>query len=171
MPVEIETRSDCSRCAALCCIAFPAESGEGFAATKDAGQPCPRLGPDARCTIYDRRKEEGFAGCIGFECFGAGQFVTSRHGGTSDWQADDKRLARMASHFLAIRRAFELLWLARHAQDSSVGQSARSDAQAIEAELVELILYQDEQDEVRGLAEVERRLRRLLKGEAPQGRG
>lgn len=167
---EIATRSDCSRCAALCCIAFPAESGEGFAASKEAGEPCPRLGPFGQCTIYWRRAEEGFAGCVGFECFGAGQYVTARHGGSNDWQADAGRLARMTAHFLAIHRAFELLWLSRHAQEISGSLAARSDAAALEKELVAIISRPADQLEARDLPEIERRLRSLLKGSAQQSR-
>ena len=37
MAVPLENRSDCTRCAALCCIAYPSQDMPGFAAAKDAG--------------------------------------------------------------------------------------------------------------------------------------
>ena len=59
MASVLETRSDCSRCAALCCIAYPSEEMPGFSAAKQAGQACPKLGSDGLCTIYTRRAEDG----------------------------------------------------------------------------------------------------------------
>ena len=162
MAIAIETRSDCTRCAALCCIAFPSETMEGFAASKERGEACPRLRPDGSCSIYDRRKEEGFAGCVGFECFGAGQYVTQLHGGNSEWRADPELLARMVDSFLDIRRAFELLWLAGHAKQSASTDNAHGTAHAIEESLREIIEHRDQGGELRDLAAVENDLRDLL---------
>ena len=52
MATRLESRSDCTRCAALCCIAYPSEDMPGFAAAKEAGQPCPKLGDDARNPLW-----------------------------------------------------------------------------------------------------------------------
>ena len=68
MAVPLENRSDCTRCAALCCIAYPSQDMPGFAAAKDAGEACPKLANDGQCTIYANRADQGFAGCIRFEC-------------------------------------------------------------------------------------------------------
>ena len=58
MATRLESSSDCTRCAALCCIAYPSENMPGFAAAKEAGQPCPKLGHDGLCTIYADRAEQ-----------------------------------------------------------------------------------------------------------------
>ena len=110
------TRSDCARCAALCCIAFPAEEMPGFAASKAAGEPCPKLGGDGRCTIYDTRSENGFGGCVAFECFGAGQHVVQTLFDARDWRDDPRLLPQMVETFLAMRPVSELLYLVDHAR-------------------------------------------------------
>jgi len=46
-----------------------------FAIDKDAGQPCPNLRPDFRCSIHDRLRQQGLPGCAVYDCFGAGQQV------------------------------------------------------------------------------------------------
>ena len=124
MAATLETRSDCSRCAALCCIAYPSEDMPGFAAAKQAGEPCPKLGNDGLCTIYARRAEEGFAGCIRFECFGAGQHVvqTLFHG--RDWRDDAALLGPMVDAFLAMRPVSDLAYLVDRALDVSPGDPA-----------------------------------------------
>ncbi|WP_370030221.1 hypothetical protein [Qipengyuania mesophila] len=115
MAPVLETRSDCSRCAALCCIAYPSEEMPGFSAAKQAGQPCPKLGADALCTIYARRAEEGFAGCIRFECFGAGQHVVQSLFEGRDWRGDGTLLGPMVEAFLAMRPVSDLAYLVERA--------------------------------------------------------
>ena len=112
----IETRADCSRCAALCCIAYPSDDMPGFSARKEAGEPCPKLGRDGLCTIYERREEEGFAGCIRYECFGAGQHVVETLFAGRDWRSDPALLPAMVENFLAMRPVSDLLFLARRAE-------------------------------------------------------
>jgi hypothetical protein len=70
-----ELRADCGRCAALCCVAPAFTRSADFAIDKAAGQPCPNLGPDHRCTIHDHLRGSGFPGCAAYDCFGAGQRV------------------------------------------------------------------------------------------------
>ena len=109
---RIATRSDCASCAALCCIAYPSGEMPGFAAEKRSGEPCPKLDTCGGSTIYDDRERLGFAGCIAYECFGAGQFVTQAalaHGG----EPGDRATQAMIDHFLGVRPAFDLLYLAQ----------------------------------------------------------
>lgn len=68
--------ADCSACAALCCVVLRLTRSHDFAIDKPAGTPCPHLRADDRCGIHDRLRPEGFAGCVTFDCFGAGQLVT-----------------------------------------------------------------------------------------------
>jgi hypothetical protein len=74
-------RADCSRCAALCCVALAFDRSALFAFDKPAGVPCPHLGPDLRCGIHACRAQEGFAGCVAYDCSGAGQRATALFGG------------------------------------------------------------------------------------------
>jgi hypothetical protein len=134
----LEIRSDCSRCAALCCIAFPSDEMPGFSASKQAGEPCPKLDQGGRCTIYDRREQEGFGGCIRFECFGAGQHVTQTLFGGRDWRDDPRLLDPMVEAFLSSRRVFELLYLVNHAKERELDPGQTETIEALKEELAEI---------------------------------
>ncbi len=75
---------DCSTCAALCCVALAFDEGEDFAFDKPAGLPCPHLAQH-ECSIYNHLEEEGFSGCLRYDCLGAGQRTVALHDGIS-WQ-------------------------------------------------------------------------------------
>lgn len=79
-------RPDCARCAALCCMALAFDAGDMFAIDKPAGTPCPNLGADHRCTIHRDLTDKGFAGCVAFDCLGAGQRVSQDIFGGQSWQ-------------------------------------------------------------------------------------
>src|SRR5258706_258674 len=70
---RLELRADCQRCFALCCVAPAFSASADFAIDKAAGQPCPNLRADFRCSIHDRLRPRGFAGCAAFDCLGAGR--------------------------------------------------------------------------------------------------
>ncbi len=48
-----------------------------FALDKRADQRCPHLADQGRCGIHPRLAREGFAGCVAYDCHGAGQRVTA----------------------------------------------------------------------------------------------
>jgi hypothetical protein len=73
--------ADCSRCCGLCCIVPAYFEVQGFAFDKPSDTPCPHLGATSRCAIHSQRIERGFGGCVGFDCHGAGQWVTAQFGG------------------------------------------------------------------------------------------
>ncbi len=84
---------DCTSCAALCCVAYPFEKGDGFAIDKDVGTPCPNLSKDDfRCTIHATLAKRGFGGCVSYDCAGAGQRVTQEFFEGENWR--DVRLLR-----------------------------------------------------------------------------
>ena len=81
-----------------------------FAISKDAGQPCPNLRPDFGCSIHDRLRPLGFAGCAAYDCFGAGQHVTQDTFGGRDWRQEPGIAAPMFAAFAIMRQLHELLW-------------------------------------------------------------
>lgn len=107
---RLELRADCSRCSALCCVAPAFSVSADFAINKPAGQPCPNLRADFRCSIHDRLRPVGFAGCAAFDCFGAGQQVTQVTFGGRDWRANPGLAAPMFAAFAVMRQLHELLW-------------------------------------------------------------
>lgn len=108
-------RSDCSRCAGLCCVALSFTRSADFPEDKEAGDPCRHLGPDFGCGIHDRLRDRGYAGCTVFECSGAGQQVTQVTFGGTDWRAEPRLRQSMFDVFGVMRQLHEMLALLEEA--------------------------------------------------------
>ena len=91
-----DLRADCARCAALCCVLPGFSASADFAIDKPPGTPCPNLVPGHRCGVHDRLRPLGFAGCVAYDCFGAGQRAV--RGGHPEVT------------FAGLRHLHELLW-------------------------------------------------------------
>jgi uncharacterized protein YjbI with pentapeptide repeats len=102
-------RADCARCAGLCCVAPAFAASAEFAIDKPAGTPCPNLRPDHRCGIHDRLRPSGFSGCTAYDCFGAGQRVTTETFAGTDWRDGPAAAAGMFAVFEVVRALHELL--------------------------------------------------------------
>lgn len=109
-PGPSDLRADCANCFALCCVALPFSVSADFAIAKDAGRPCPNLDDDFRCGIHPRLRDEGFAGCVAFDCFGAGQKVSQHTFGGRDWRRFPETSGRMFAAFGVMRALHELMW-------------------------------------------------------------
>jgi hypothetical protein len=103
--------ADCTRCAALCCVAPAFAKSSDFAVHKPAGQACKNLADDFRCGIHDRLPERGFRGCVVFDCFGAGQRITQETFGGRDWRGTPEIAGAMFATLPVMRQLHELLWL------------------------------------------------------------
>jgi uncharacterized protein YjbI with pentapeptide repeats len=108
--MERELTADCSRCAALCCVAPAFARSSDFAVDKPAGTACRHLGADFRCTIHEHLAERGFRGCTVFDCFGAGQRLTQETFGGRDWRASPEIAGAMFATLPVMRQLHELLW-------------------------------------------------------------
>jgi hypothetical protein len=114
--MDISTmRADCARCAALCCVALAFDRSPLFAISKANGEVCPNLGANDRCRIHTRRTQMGFAGCVAYDCLGAGQRVTQEVFGGRSWRQDPARRDAMFRAFATMRRVHELLLLLHEA--------------------------------------------------------
>ncbi|MGW5051788.1 pentapeptide repeat-containing protein [Actinokineospora sp. NPDC004072] len=100
-----ELHGDCARCYGLCCVALPFPKSADFAADKPAGTPCANLLADFRCGIHDRLRGSGYTGCAVYDCFGAGQRVSTG----PDWR-DPAAAGPMFAAFPKVRALHELLW-------------------------------------------------------------
>lgn len=127
-------RADCARCAALCCVAFAMDRGSSFAIDKPNGAPCPHL-EEHQCGIYAERAEEGFHGCIAFDCLGAGQRVTQEVFGGRSWRRDPSIFTPMMLSFAAMREVHELLLLLQQAAKAPLSAEERDVLRALEQEL------------------------------------
>jgi Pentapeptide repeats (8 copies) len=103
-------QADCGRCFGLCCVAPGFSASADFAIDKPAGQPCPNLLPDFRCGIHRHLRQQGFRGCAGYDCFGAGQWVSQFTFGGVDWRQAPGTARPMFEVFAISRQLHELLW-------------------------------------------------------------
>lgn len=143
----IETRADCSRCHALCCVVPPFDAVQGFAEDKPAHQACRHLQADFRCSLHKDLPGHGYPGCAAYDCLGAGPQLLRRLPGPP-WsaQADPRALF---DAFLLQRRVhaqYALVDLAlQRLPDDAEGvalkarlvQAAEAGASAVEVGLLE----------------------------------
>jgi hypothetical protein len=108
--VSQQLRADCSRCRALCCVAPAFTRSADFAIDKPAGMPCPHLAAGFTCEIHSALRPSGFAGCAAYDCFGAGQRVSTETLPGVDWREGPAAAQRLFDAFAAMRRLHELLW-------------------------------------------------------------
>lgn len=107
-------KADCSACVALCCVVPPFDAAQGFGFDKAAHAPCEHLCADHRCGIHDALIPRGFAGCVAFDCLGAGQRLTAAavaRFGDADWRTRREVAAWLFEAYPRVRRAQE--WLAQ----------------------------------------------------------
>jgi hypothetical protein len=127
-------RSDCDRCASLCCVALAFDRSEDFAHDKPAGAACCHLSVH-RCTIHRERVMRGYGGCVRYECSGAGQRVTMDVFGGRTWRDDPELLEPMMAAFGAMRDVHELLLLVRTARSLPMSDEQRIRRDELEAAL------------------------------------
>ncbi len=104
--------SDCSRCCGLCCIVPGYLKIQGFAHDKPAHLPCRHLDHNGRCDIHGERALHGFAACGGFQCDGAGPWITQVLFQGASWRDSPATARAMAAawhHWLPRFQAAALL--------------------------------------------------------------
>lgn len=101
---------DCSKCAGLCCVALYCFKRDGFPEDKDAGVPCRYLMEDFRCQIHDDLRDKGLKGCMAYDCFGAGQWVTDRFGSRGNWKEKPEIAEEMFRTFHIIFQLHQMRW-------------------------------------------------------------
>ena len=134
-PVSLS--ADCARCAALCCVALAFDRSNLFAIDKPAGQPCSHLDACGACTIHSARAEQGFRGCIEFDCLGAGQRVTQEFFGGRSWTEDRALVGPMSRAFSVVRRRHEQLLLLEQAEALDLSPQDRKRLSELRTSLVD----------------------------------
>ena len=132
---KADLRADCSRCAALCCVALAFDRSEKFAIDKASGEICRHLRTDNGCRIHAEREERGFAGCVTYDCHGAGQRVTHEVFKGRTWRDDDTLLLPMTDAFNAMKRVHDQLLLLTEAGRLALDDQERKDLHALTSEL------------------------------------
>jgi hypothetical protein len=100
--------ADCGGCFGLCCVLLPFQAASGFGIDKAGGTPCPNLAGDDRCSIHATLRKDGWAGCVTFDCFGAGQQVSQVTYAGVSWREHDN-LPEMAAVLSVMRVLHEML--------------------------------------------------------------
>lgn len=108
---EPTLRSDCTQCAALCCMAFAFDKSDDFAFDKAAETACSHLDGSGQCRVHTDLEEQGFRGCAVYECHGAGQRVTQELFAGRSWQDHPSLKGPMSRAFGTVRRLHDLLVL------------------------------------------------------------
>jgi hypothetical protein len=128
-----ELQADCTRCLALCCVGPAQTASADFPADKPPGRPCLHLRGDDRCRIHDELRERGFAGCVAYDCFGAGQHVVQvTFGGRRT------REPAMDAVLPVLRQLHELRWYLEEVLDRSSAASLHPAARRLRDVLVRL---------------------------------
>lgn len=114
MPQTDLLKTDCSKCAALCCVALAFDKGKDFAFDKNPGEPCRNLsGHD--CAIHDRLTQEGLAGCAAYDCLGAGNRVVQEVFAGQTWRTEPRLMRVMMEAFSAMREVHKRIDMLRAA--------------------------------------------------------
>lgn len=96
----------CEDCVALCCVMLPFDAGADFAFDKPGGLPCRHLSGHA-CGIHAALADQGFSGCLRYDCLGAGQRVTQEVFSGKSWRSQPDLALPMEAAFRAMRRLHE----------------------------------------------------------------
>lgn len=85
---------------------LPFDAGVAFGFDKAGGEPCRHLAGHA-CSIHAGLAAAGFAGCVRYDCLGAGQRVVQEVFAGKSWRQDASLMAPMDTAFRALRRLHE----------------------------------------------------------------
>jgi hypothetical protein len=114
MPQTDHLKTDCSKCAALCCVVLAFDKGKDFAFSKNPEEPCRNLSGHS-CSIHDRLTQEGFPGCVAYDCLGAGNRVVQEVFAGQSWRKDPRLMPMMMEAFSAMREVHKRIDLLRAA--------------------------------------------------------
>lgn len=103
-----ELKVDCKRCSGLCCTALFFSKMDGFPEDKVAGKPCIKLQRDYRCKIHHELEKRNMKGCIGYDCFGAGQHVTQFIYKGETWQSSKEQSTQIFDVFIKIFQLYQI---------------------------------------------------------------
>jgi hypothetical protein len=135
---SLELTADCWRCCALCCVVYPFARSPEFAADKPAYVACGHVAGAFKCAIHSERAHLGYAGCVTYDCYGAGQYVTQVLFDGRAWTDLDEP-ALMFDVFLVLRALFAQLSLLQAALRLDLPDAVRSRVSSRDAYLRTLI--------------------------------
>ena len=129
-----ELKIDCSNCSGLCCTALFFSKLDGFPEDKIAGKPCVNLQKDFRCKIHDELIKRKMKGCIGYDCFGAGQKVTQAIYPNTNWLTESAKAKEIYEVFLVVFQLHQILYFLAEAKTIIAAKELWKDIDAFIAE-------------------------------------
>ncbi|MDK3017329.1 6,7-dimethyl-8-ribityllumazine synthase [Pseudodonghicola flavimaris] len=115
MPQTDLLKTDCSKCAALCCVVLAFDKGKDFAFSKNPGEPCRNLSGHS-CSIHDTLTQDGFPGCVAYDCLGAGNRVVQEVFAGRSWRNEPRLMRVMMEAFSGMREVHKRIDLLRAAE-------------------------------------------------------
>ncbi|SMC82678.1 pentapeptide repeat-containing protein [Papillibacter cinnamivorans] len=103
-------RIDCSHCSGLCCTALFFSKTDGFPKDKIAGKSCTNMRKDFSCKIHKNLMSKKMKGCIGYDCFGAGQAVTTSIYMGDTWLSLPEKAQQIFDVFLIVFHLHQMRW-------------------------------------------------------------
>lgn len=85
--------------------------------------------------IFQKRTQLGFAGCVTYNCFGAGQRVTQEVFNGKTWRENDHLKQQMGAALSVLRRIHEQLSLLRASKKLPLSKEEHSSVEFLENEL------------------------------------
>tara|TARA_R110000868_G_scaffold408790_3_gene692867 strand:+ start:257867 stop:258304 length:438 start_codon:yes stop_codon:yes gene_type:complete len=91
------------------------DKGEDFAFDKNPCEPCPNLSGHS-CAIHHKLNQEGFSGCVAYDCLGAGNRVIEEVFPGQTWRTEPRLTPLMMEAFSAMREVHKRIDLLRAAE-------------------------------------------------------
>ena len=124
-------RIDCEKCCGLCCVALYCMKTDGFPENKAAGVPCRHLRSDFRCDMHECLAEKKMKGCLGYDCFGAGQKVTQKVGENGNWKTNPEKAKEQFQVFAVVFQLHQMAWYLLEALTLTTDQKQQTEITAL----------------------------------------
>ncbi len=95
-------------CAALCCVVYAFDESDEFAIDKKENIPCPHLAENNLCLMHATLAEDGFPGCVAYDCYGAGQVIVQDVFKDKNWRKTPDALPDISRAFRRLKRIHEI---------------------------------------------------------------
>lgn len=134
-------KSDCSKCSGLCCTALFFSKIDGFPNDKTPGQPCVNLLKDYRCKIHSQLEKQKMKGCIGYDCFGAGQQVTQVIYQGQTWNEIPNQSAEIFDVFIIVFQLYQIRYYLIEAMSIISAKPFKKNIQCLIEENIKMCHY------------------------------
>lgn len=129
---------DCDNCLGLCCVAPGFAASATFAYSKPEGETCRHLDAANRYEIHAALTDKGFAGCVAYQCYGAGLKVVQQIYPGRSWRENEAFAVRMFRTFFQVKALHELLSYLEEAAEIATDPALGGEIAAKRQELGEL---------------------------------